>query len=880
MKLNTRGNDKATVVGGKSLGTYRINANKAAFETLSSRLYSDKIRAVIRELACNAYDAHVAADKENVPFEVHLPTTFEPHFEMKDFGTGLAHIDIVDLFCTYFGTNKSDSDKFIGALGLGSKSPFCLTMRNETTGREEAQGFSITNRFKGDSGECPVCGKLVLLVDEWMRDQQRGIRFTRKPIEHEVGRISEKSAFDRVDTDEEDSHVNCEGVGLLPKHGEYEGWEAKQPLVVRMYDAMIEDGEPKLMLMAERIVPEEPLGITVKFDVQQSQIWEFENKAKVAFEFFAPRPIFNIEDFSIPQVEYSVKTALWGMRKVAATPQTNTVRAIQGKVQYSVGNIDVSRTTDWQKKLLAMPLDLFFPIGQLDPAVSRETLELNERTIKNILGMLDSVYEEMLAEIKKKIDACSQPYEARLLAWELVHSEGIGKIVNDAWNKGDLFGKYQNFVLSDKKPFLNDLDMEQTILVRFSKNGEKKRAKKEVLTKVCEKWNKQTVMSDVMAGRAKKEEYNREIDVEPKVAFLINDLKQGGDKYVHFLIQEWTEQDHKDFGLNCEKSVVYMLNRVDKFADPKEVAKEARKMLKRIGNPPFILMSELKAKLKPILDVENDNPRMSRERRTIIELNLNLGSRRHQRGKGWQEAWDKSEEQPEGIKYYIPVERLKATESGFNRSYDLVDFINTIIKTGMFGIDNTTVIYGLRKNSKLRQKAEWVDLIPHLKRMIPTVLNTDIEMRLSYLLSPFQSDHSSLLSRIADKKLLYAKSPLQKFCNQLRAAQNSQTPEQDRALHEIIRQARIWGIYHVTNTVTFDATWKELKERYPLLKLSWYGAYDANKDDRLIVDYLLMIDERDGITAPVRVQAAAASGDGIVTAPSELTVSETEVSNV
>ncbi len=50
MRLNTRGNEKATVVGGKSLGTYRINANKAAFETLSSRLYSDKIRAVIREL--------------------------------------------------------------------------------------------------------------------------------------------------------------------------------------------------------------------------------------------------------------------------------------------------------------------------------------------------------------------------------------------------------------------------------------------------------------------------------------------------------------------------------------------------------------------------------------------------------------------------------------------------------------------------------------------------------------------------------------------------------------------------------------------------------------------------------------------------------------
>ena len=438
MRLNTRGNEKATVVGGKSLGTYRINANKAAFETLSSRLYSDKIRAVIRELACNAWDAHVAAGKVEAPFDMHLPTTFEPWFEIKDYGTGLSHIDIVDLFCTYFGTNKSDSDQFIGALGLGSKSPFCLTMRDSETGREEAQGFSITDRFRGDSGVCPVCDKLVLLCAPWMQGVSK---------EHEPGRISTKIGFDPVDRDDEDSHKDCEGVGLLPKHvneNNGSGDPAFAPLVIRNYDAMIEEGEPKLTLMAESVVPDEPVGITVRFDVQQEQIWEFENKARVALEFFRPRPVFNVEDFDVPSAQYSVQTQLWGMRKEARTPQTNTVRAIQGKVQYSVGHIDISRTSDWQKKLLEMPLDLFFNIGDLDPAVSRETLELNERTIRNILTMLDKVFEEMLVEVKKKIDECPQPWQARMLVWELSHSEGIGKLVNDAWNTGKLFGKYQH----------------------------------------------------------------------------------------------------------------------------------------------------------------------------------------------------------------------------------------------------------------------------------------------------------------------------------------------------------------------------------------------------------------------------------------------------
>lgn len=885
MRLNTRGNEKATVVGGKSLGTYRINANKAAFETLSSRLYSDKIRAVIRELSCNAIDAHVAANKAEVPFEVHLPTTFEPWFEIKDFGTGLSHINIVDLFCTYFGTNKSDSDQFIGALGLGSKSPFCLTMRDSKTGREEAQGFSITDRFRGDSGVCPVCNKIVLLVDEWMRDPKRQ-HLVRKPNEDEVGRISTKTAFDPVDTDEFDTHVDCTGVGLLPLNVRENGGSEDpvfRPLIVRNYDAMIEEGEPKLTLMAESIVAEEPVGITVRFDVQQEQIWEFENKAKIALEFFHPRPTFNVEDFDVPTVQYSVKTALWGMRKEARTPQTHTVRAIQGKVQYNVGHIDISRTSDWQKKLLDMPIDLFFPIGSLDPAVSRETLELNERTINNILAMLDSVYEEMLAEVKKQIDECPQPWMARMLVWELSHAEGVGKLVNDAWNTGALFGKYKNFVLDFKKPFLNDLDMEQTMLIRYSRrtkgdqvDGEVgKRGKKAYMTQVVDPFRRTQILNDIMNGRVVKSEFNREIEVESKVGFIINDTKMGGDKFMHFILQNADEEEQKALGLDCKKTVLYVLQRVSKSSDPKDVVKEAKKLLKRIGNPPFLLVSHLKAILQPKIErYRNDNPSIPRERRTIVELNRNHTSGR---GRGWRDAWEKSEEQPDGKKFYVALERLKATETGFYRAYELVEFINTCSATGLLGIDEHTVIYGLRKNSPLRQNPEWVEVVSHLKKLIPSMMTPEREMQMSYLFKSFSCDHNSLLQKIADKKLLYAKSPLQKFANALAAAKAAPTGA-DRA----VKKALAYVNYTATNTVTFDEQWKEMQKRYPILYLNFYGGHrmpNNLSEERVIVDYLLMLDEKDGITAPAKALAAAA-GDGLVIAPSELTVSETEVSNV
>lgn len=108
-------------------GEFRIRNSAKAFSILSSGLYSNKIRAIVRELSCNAIDSHVAAGKKDVPFEVHLPSMFEPWFSVKDFGTGLSGDQIVGIYTTYFESSKTDSNDFIGALGLGSKSPFSYT---------------------------------------------------------------------------------------------------------------------------------------------------------------------------------------------------------------------------------------------------------------------------------------------------------------------------------------------------------------------------------------------------------------------------------------------------------------------------------------------------------------------------------------------------------------------------------------------------------------------------------------------------------------------------------------------------------------------------------------------------------------------------------
>lgn len=108
-------------------GEFRIKASSTAFAILSSGLYSNKFKAILRELGCNAYDSHVEAGYPDRPFTVHLPTRLNPTLSIRDYGVGLDHEQVMGLYTTYFESTKNDSNDFVGCMGLGSKSPFSYT---------------------------------------------------------------------------------------------------------------------------------------------------------------------------------------------------------------------------------------------------------------------------------------------------------------------------------------------------------------------------------------------------------------------------------------------------------------------------------------------------------------------------------------------------------------------------------------------------------------------------------------------------------------------------------------------------------------------------------------------------------------------------------
>jgi hypothetical protein len=127
MIINSTPEDKAVFGGITKVSEFKIKNSAKAFGILSSGLYANKIRAIIRELSCNAVDSHVAAKKSDIQFDLHLPTRLQPYFSIRDYGVGLNLDDVTHIYTTYFESTKADSNDFIGALGLGSKSPFSYT---------------------------------------------------------------------------------------------------------------------------------------------------------------------------------------------------------------------------------------------------------------------------------------------------------------------------------------------------------------------------------------------------------------------------------------------------------------------------------------------------------------------------------------------------------------------------------------------------------------------------------------------------------------------------------------------------------------------------------------------------------------------------------
>ena len=186
MRLNIEEREVQTI-GTTESTTFKIAATGKAFKILIDGLYSDKPRAAIRELWSNAFDSHAEAGKGDVPFDCHLPSLFEPHFSVRDYGISMTHETVMGLYATVFESTKEDTNDAVGMLGLGSKSPYAYT-----------DAFTVTAWLDGecrvysaylDSSRCPR----IDLMDRAPSEEPQGVEVSFPVDTMDVREFAQKS---------------------------------------------------------------------------------------------------------------------------------------------------------------------------------------------------------------------------------------------------------------------------------------------------------------------------------------------------------------------------------------------------------------------------------------------------------------------------------------------------------------------------------------------------------------------------------------------------------------------------------------------------------------------------------------------------------------
>lgn len=389
-----------TTGGIEESADFTIDLTPEMADLLSSGVYSDPIAAVIREPACNAYDAHVEVGKRDVPFIVGLPTHLDPTFYVEDYGPGLSHEAVMQLYTKYGKSTKQGTNDQIGAFGIGSKAPLSYV-----------EAFDVTSWYNG---------------------------------------------------------------------------------VKRTYTCYrSEAGTPRIALMSEEPTDREN-GLRVSFPVNASDIQAFRSRAATVLRWFLPTPIINGDgNFQIKERSYEIVTPTWRLRKYNYYDGDMKPYAIQGNVAYQLEASAFRHLTERQQTILSLPLEIFFDVGELTVAASREHLRYTAKTQDALKARLDEIAEEVYAHYSMDFDECDTLWEAKIRFRERINNGSIHPNLRDALKEN---ATYDGNKLNDESITVSGRDLPKGVTVVSVSIKESRRSR--IPLRAIPEWSSVSVLPD------------------------------------------------------------------------------------------------------------------------------------------------------------------------------------------------------------------------------------------------------------------------------------------------------------------------------------------------------------------------------------------------
>lgn len=328
---------------------FGIEESAEAFDILFDGLYSNKTRAVCREILCNALDE----SWRQVP-DVHMPEDRDPTFRVRDYGDGLDHQDVMVMYTTVFRSTKKKDNGRIGGFGLGSKAPFAY-----------CDGFTVTSIHTED-------GTTMKRVYSMYRD---------------------------------------------------------------------EDGKPRPALLSENTT-EEHTGLEVAVPVLSGDFNAFTSGVEYVLRHLPENLRPRVDGHCEPAYpKYERNWGRFAMRSMDGGSRFNSVPSyvVLGNIEYPLTLNDDFATYaaesgasfEAMQALHRCGVTLFFDIGDISLAPSREALSYNKRTVAAISVLLTDLIEELTKEVQEAVDAADQNKWDRAIAYsQFMDKNSAHEIVN------------------------------------------------------------------------------------------------------------------------------------------------------------------------------------------------------------------------------------------------------------------------------------------------------------------------------------------------------------------------------------------------------------------------------------------------------------------
>lgn len=331
---------------------------------LRTGLYTRKALAVLREYSANAWDAMKMVGKGDQPITVMVPTHSKPEVRIRDFGPGLSKRDTLRVYTAYGKSTKRGAEAHCGV---------CRQM-NEDYLNQHGIMFEAPSGLgqvpPEDRQFCPACAE------------------ANERAKKEVGAlgIGSKSGF-------------CIGDSFTVTswHGGYK----------RIYSAALDEtNKGKMMLLHEEECGDET-GIEVKVPVPAELVEEFRREARELFRFMVPRPKVNID---LPDLPEGLENG-W----ILDEDHGHEWIGVMGCIPY---RLDIDALTEGLREegifeaLSSLAGGIYIPIGGVDFAANRESLQYTKGTKATLVAALKALLEDYFESCLAALD------DETLSGWE------------------------------------------------------------------------------------------------------------------------------------------------------------------------------------------------------------------------------------------------------------------------------------------------------------------------------------------------------------------------------------------------------------------------------------------------------------------------------